>query len=243
MIFPSLGLRAPARSVGSGRRLAEDCMSDVPSPRARIADVAREAGVSKAAVSFSFNNPERLKPQSAERIRQVATTLSYRPHPVARMLTAGSTATISILSPQALAQVFANPFFPLFAEGVATVTEDRGFGVLFISPLHGSLERALARATVDGVIIIGLDHRHPEVEAVRRAALPAVLVDAAPWPEHDAIEVDDTAGALAAARHLLELGHRDLLILSMEPSGAQSDSDSVMGRRMRGYRMALEEFD
>jgi hypothetical protein len=30
--------------------------------RARIADVAREAGVSKAAVSFAFNNPERLKP-------------------------------------------------------------------------------------------------------------------------------------------------------------------------------------
>jgi alanine racemase len=205
--------------------------------------VAREAGVSKAAVSFAFNNPQRLRPQTADRIRQVATSLGYRPHPVARMLTAGSTATIGILSPQALAQAFANPFFALFAEGVATVTENHGFGLLFISPLHGSLERAMARATVDGVIVIGLDRRHPEVESIRRAGLPTVLVDAPAWPEHGAIEVDDTSGALAAARHLLELGHRELLVLTMAPSEAQDDSGSVMERRMRGYRLALEEYN
>lgn len=217
-------------------------VSDHPT-RARIADVAREAGVSKAAVSFAFNNPDRLRPETADRIKQVATAMGYRPHPVARMLTARSTATIGIVSPQALAQVFANPFFALFAEGVATVTEDRGFGLLFISPLHGSIERAMARATVDGVIVIGLDRQHPELEAIRRAGLPIVLVDAPAWPEHGAIEVDDTSGALAAARHLLELGHRDLLVLTMQPSESQDDSATVMARRMRGYQLALEEFE
>jgi DNA-binding LacI/PurR family transcriptional regulator len=217
-------------------------VADPPTVRARIADVAREAGVSKAAVSFAFNSPERLRPETADRIKQIATSLGYRPHPVARMLTAGSTATIGILSPQALSQAFANPFFPLFAEGVAEVTEEHGFGLLFISPLHGSLERAMARATVDGIIVIGLDRHHPEVESIRRAGIPTVLVDAAAWPEHGVIEIDDTSGALAAARHLLELGHRDLLILTMLPSEAQEDSSSVMGRRMRGYKMALEEF-
>jgi DNA-binding LacI/PurR family transcriptional regulator len=211
--------------------------------RARIADVAREAGVSKAAVSFAFNNPDRLRPATADRIKQVATQMGYRPHPVARMLTARSTATIGILSPQALAQVFANPFFALFAEGVATVTEDRGFALMFISPLHGSIERAMARATVDGVIVVGLDRRHPEVESIRRAGLPTVLVDAPAWPEHGAIEVDDTTGALAAANHLLELGHRDLLVLTMQASESQDDSASVMARRMRGYERALEEFN
>jgi DNA-binding LacI/PurR family transcriptional regulator len=207
--------------------------------------------VSKAAVSFAFNSPERLKPQTAERIRQVATQLGYRPHPVARMLTAGSTATIGILSPNPLAQMFANPFFALFTEGVATVTEDRGFGLLFISPLHGSLERAMARATVDGVIVIGLDREHPEVESIRRTGVPTVLVDAPAWPEHGAIGIDDTAGALAAARHLLQLGHRELLILSMEPSEAREDvrdpeiaqTGSVMARRLHGYRLALEEYE
>lgn len=219
-----------------------------PAGRARIADVAREAGVSKAAVSFAFNSPERLKTETAERIHRVATALGYRPHPVARMLTAGSTATLGILSPNPLAQAFANPFFALFAEGVATVTEDRGFGLLFISPLHGSLERAMARAIVDGVIVIGLDHHHPEVETIRRTGVPTVLVDSVAWPEHGAIAVDDTAGALAAARHLLELGHRKLLVLTMDPSqphephAGQEDTGGVTGRRMHGYRRALEEY-
>lgn len=199
--------------------------------------------MSKAAVSFAFNTPERLKPETTERIRKVATSLGYRPHPVARMLTAGSTTTLGILSPQALSQAFANPFFSLFAEGVSTVTEDQGFGLLFISPLHGSLERAMARATVDGVIVIGLGRRHPEVESIRQAGLPTVLVDAPAWPEHGAIEIDDTSGALAAARHLLELGHRDLIILTMQPSDPHDDEGSVMARRLRGYQLALEEFD
>lgn len=199
--------------------------------------------MSKAAVSFAFNNPGRLRPETAERIRQVATALGYRPHPVARMLTAGQTATVGILSPQALSQALANPFFALFAEGVASVIEDRGFGLLFISPLHGSLERAMGRATVDGVIVVGLDRRHPEVESIRRAGLPTVLVDAPAWPEHGAIEVDDVAGAMAAARHLLELGHRDVLVLTMQPSEPQDDGGSVMDRRLHGYRRVFEEFD
>ena len=53
--------------------------------RPRIADVAREAGVSKTAVSFAFNSPDRLSLETANRIRDVAHTLGYRPHPVARI--------------------------------------------------------------------------------------------------------------------------------------------------------------
>jgi DNA-binding LacI/PurR family transcriptional regulator len=211
--------------------------------RPRIADVAREAGVSKAAVSFAFNSPQRLSEETATRIRGVAAALGYRPHPVARMLSARQTMTIGILSPQAVSQVFANPFFSLFAEGVAAVAEERGFSLLFISPLQGSLERAMDRAIVDGIVVIGLDEGHPEVEAIRRTGLPVVLVDAPAWPEHGAVEVDDEGGARAAARHLIDLGHRELLVVGIEPPTAVVDAtaDGVIARRLRGYREAAEE--
>ena len=42
--------------------------------RPRIADVAREAGVSKTAVSFAFNSPDRLAPETATRIRRSRST-------------------------------------------------------------------------------------------------------------------------------------------------------------------------
>jgi alanine racemase len=208
-------------------------------PRVRIADVAREAGVSKAAVSFAFNKPDRLSVETASRIRDVAARMGYRPHPVARMLSAGQTTTIGILSPQALGQVFANPFFALFAEGVASVTEEHGFGLLFISPLHGSLARALDRATVDGVVALGLDERHPEMGSIRLAGLPAVVVDAPAWPGHRAILVDDEGGARQAAEHLLGLGHRDILVMGVEPAVGEDADEGVAGRRLAGYRSAF----
>ena len=95
-------------------------MSEAPTQqRARIADVARQAGVSKAAVSFAFNYPSRLSTETAQRIRQVAAELGYRPHPVARMLSQRQTLTIGVLVPQALSVIFSNPFFGAFSEGVA----------------------------------------------------------------------------------------------------------------------------
>ena len=118
--------------------------------RVTIADVAEAAGVSKTAVSFAFNNPGRLNADTASRIIEIAETLGYRPDPVARMLTQRRTGTIGLLTPQALASIFSNPFFGMFSAGVAAVAEEAGYGLHFISPLHGSLSRAIARATVDG---------------------------------------------------------------------------------------------
>jgi alanine racemase len=209
--------------------------------RPRIADVAREAGVSKTAVSFAFNSPDRLAPETAERIRDVAEQLGYTPHPVARMLTQRQTLTIGVLTPQALSVIFSNPFFGAFSEGVAGAAEESGYALHFISPLHGSLAGAMSRATVDGVVAIGLSDDHPEVEQIRRAGVPIVLVDSTALPELGSIEIDDVGGARAAAEHLISLGHRNVLVIGVEPPAPSMalDRDGVTSRRLRGYREAF----
>jgi DNA-binding LacI/PurR family transcriptional regulator len=209
--------------------------------RPRIADVAREAGVSKTAVSFAFNNPDRLSSETATRIRQVADHLGYRPHPVARLLTQRQTMTLGVLTPQALAVVFSNPFFALFSEGVAHAAEELGYELHFISPRNGSLAAAVRRATVDGVVAIGLSGDHPEVEQVRSAGLAMVLVDSEDLPEHSSVVVDDEGGARAAAEHLVRLGHRDILVVAVErPEPATAASAAgVVERRLRGYRAGV----
>jgi alanine racemase len=211
--------------------------------RPGIADVARAAGVSKTAVSFAFNRPERLRPETATRIREVAETLGYRPHPVARMLSRRQTQTVGILTPQALSVIFSNPFFGAFSEGAALAAEESGYGLHFVSPMHGSLSRAIGRAIVDGFVVIGLSADHPEVEEVHRSGLPVVLVDSTGLSGYASVEVDDEGGARAAAEHLLELGHRDLLILGVGSPELASpiDPGSVMGRRLAGYRAAIAQ--
>jgi alanine racemase len=209
--------------------------------RPRIADVAREAGVSKTAVSFAFNSPDRLAPETVGRIREAADSLGYRPHPVARMLTQRSTHTLGVLTPQALSVIFSNPFFGAFSEGVALAAEEEGYALHFISPLHGSLARAMGRATVDGVVAVGLAASHPEVEQIRAAGVPLVMVDSSALPDQPGVEVNDEGGARAAAEHLLGLGHRDILVVGVEPPtpGTTTDLDGAMARRMAGYVSAL----
>ena len=73
--------------------------------RATIVDVAAAAGVSKTAVSFAFNRPDRLAAGTVERIRAAADELGYRPDPSARLLgrrrsaSAGSRRPVATTSP------------------------------------------------------------------------------------------------------------------------------------------------
>jgi alanine racemase len=206
-----------------------------------IANVAEAAGVSKTAVSFAFNNPTRLNIDTATRIMSIADELGYRPDPVARMLAQRRTGTIGILTPQALTSIFANPFFGMFSAGVAGVAEEAGYGLFFISPLHGSLSRAIGRATVDGVVAIGLAADHPEIAQIRRAGLPMITVDSDQFDELPSVDVDDEGGAVAAAEHLVGLGHRDVLVIAIERAEhAPSGAEDVVARRLRGYRRTFE---
>ena len=181
------------------------------------------------------------------------------------MLTQRRTMTLGVLTPQALAVIFSNPFFALFSEGVAHAAEELGYELHFISPLHGSLARAVDRSTVDGVVAIGLSAEHPEVEQIRGTGLPMVLVDSDDLPEHGSVVVDDEGGASAAAEHLLQLGHRDVVVLAVEEpehgrgtarassarpgpgggsrrgrAGRDRSLGGVTARRLRGYRAAFE---
>src|SRR5207247_3579704 len=78
------------------------------------------------------------------------------------------------------------------------------------------------------------------------AVLPVVLVDSDDLPEHGSVVVDDEAGARAAAKHVLGLGHRDVLVIAVEgpesPTG-QPQRQGVTERRLRGYQAALDAAD
>jgi DNA-binding LacI/PurR family transcriptional regulator len=243
---PTAAVQAQMHGSQVGPCLAGTVQQKRPK-RVRIIDVASEAGVSKSTVSIAFNSPERLSAETRARIHSVADLLGYRPHPVARMLAQRHTKTLGILTPQALAVAFGNPFFSMFSQGVASVAEEYGYGLLFVSPLRGSLARAAGRASVDGFVALGLGEEHPEVEQIRNAGLPIVLVDSSAFPEHGSIEVEDESGAHAAAEHLLSLGHREFLVLAVEPPTFARGSgnsmpilEGVNAQRMRGYRRALE---
>lgn len=207
--------------------------------RVTIADVASAAGVSKTAVSFAFNNPERLGQLTLERVLRVAQDMGYAPHPAARALSLRRSGTIGILIPQRLSTVFANPFLSELLQGMGELCEEHDLTVLLVPPLDGSLEGAIRQASVDGFISLGLNQDDRELDTLDRIGIPTVLVDSEATPSHPSVNVDDTAGAEAAALHLLELGHRQMAVIVLPPARAHVEHTPTAARRMAGYRAAI----
>lgn len=209
--------------------------------RITIADVASAAGVSKTAVSFAFNNPERLGHATLERVLGVAHDLGYAPHPAARALSTRRSGTIGVLIPQRLSTVFANPFLSELIQGMGELCEEHDLTLLLVPPLDGSLEGAIRQASVDGFISLGLGPDDRALSVLDRIGIPTVLVDSEGSASYPSVNVDDQGGAHAAARHLLELGHRQLAIIVLPPARSQLNSTPTAARRLAGYRAAIRD--
>lgn len=208
----------------------------------RIEDVANEVGLSATAVSFAFNSPDRLNSKTVARILDVADRLGYSPNPHARALLAKSIGVLGILTPQSLPSVFANPFFSAFHEGVGRLCDEHCLSMMTISAASGSLSEASARAPVDGLLVIGLNQEHSEIELLHRRKMPFVIVDG-DTDTVPSVNVDDEYGAWQAADYLLSRGHRDIVCLTFEKDPSDSHGDKVYGvgqRRLEGYKRAFQ---
>jgi DNA-binding LacI/PurR family transcriptional regulator len=193
-------------------------------------DVAAAAGVSRSAVSFAFNNPRRISAATRQRILDAAERLGYTPSTLGRMLQAGTTNSIGVLLPQRLAQVLENPYYSRFLMGAGQVCDREGYTLLLTPPLQDSVLKAIPYAAVDGFIVCGLEVDRGEVAELDRRGIPFVLIDSDRHEGAPSVEVDDRGGAAEVTRYLLELGHRRLAVLGIEPGP---------DRAVRGYRGPL----
>ena len=208
--------------------------------RITIADVAAAAGVSKTAVSFAFNSPDKLGQETLERVLRVADELGYAPLPAARALSLKKSGSVGLLIPQRLSTVFANPFMSQLIQGLGEFAEEHDLRLVLVPPLDGSLEGAIRGASVDGFICLGLSPGDPGLVALDRLGIPTVLIDSEGSPDHPTVNVDDAGGAEAAAAHLIELGHRDVVIMLLPPTRSDTGLTPVVTRRLHGYRRAFE---
>jgi DNA-binding LacI/PurR family transcriptional regulator len=216
----------------------------MPSRKATSSDVAAAAGVSRSAVSFAFNNPQRISVATRERILAAAEQLGYAPSTLGRMLQAGTTGSIGVLLPQGLGRILENPYYSRFLMGAGQVCDQEGYTLLLTPPLRDSVLKAIPYAAVDGFVVCGLEADRGEVAELTRRGIPFVLIDSDRLEGAPSVEVDDRGGAREVARFLLDLGHRRLAVLSMDP-GAEVSVRGYRGplaRRLAGIADALTDF-
>ncbi|MFI6154747.1 LacI family DNA-binding transcriptional regulator [Kitasatospora sp. NPDC051170] len=199
--------------------------------RVTLADIAREAEVSVSTVSKVLNGRTDVAAATRLRVEQVLSDHDYQ-----RTARGGGEAPLVEIVFHELDSLWAMELL----RGVESVANEHGAAVVVShsgsrhAPGPEWIEAVLRRRPL-GVVLV-FSSLPPEFKAQLRArSIPFVIVDPAGNPDPDVPSVGSAnwAGGLAATRHLIELGHRRIAIVT----GPEDTLCSLA--RLDGYRSAM----
>ncbi|NIK57332.1 LacI family DNA-binding transcriptional regulator [Kribbella shirazensis] len=204
--------------------------------RPSVKDVAREAGVSFQTVSRVLNGGSRVAESTRARVLQVAAELGYRRNDNARALVTNRSRTIGVIADGSPRY---GPVSTLAA--VEKAARDAGYNAIVTTMSNPSPDDAIqafnefSKRAVEGIVVIA--PRMPIADVVQAVPVTVPVVLLAPGEtSHDGFTVffeDQELGARLATRHLVELGHRDIVHLA----GSQHWLDGQV--RLRGWQAEL----
>jgi DNA-binding LacI/PurR family transcriptional regulator len=181
--------------------------------RPTIADIARSAGVTKAAVSFALNGQPGVSPATRERILAIAREMGFQPSSAARALSDGRAGAYGLVIDRPAGTLGMEMFFMLLISGIQAELSSDHTALLFTLAEDQDAEIALyrnwwAQRRVDGVFLadpqIG-DRRVPVLEEMH---MPAVVIGTpAAAGSLPAVWQDDAAAARSVVGYLTGLGH------------------------------------
>jgi len=205
-----------------------------------IEEVAQRSGFSTATVSRALRGLPNVAPSTREAVLRAAEELHYSIDPYASRLATGRSMTIGIVIP-----LVDQWFYSKVAIIAETVLNAHGYDVLRYSVTgsegRGELLKQIATSRrVDGLIVVTVPLGRDEEELLRQTGLPVVTVETA-TESFPSLTCDNVAAAMAATRHLINLGHERIAIIS----GLSEDPMRfpIPGDRRQGYLRVLEEND
>lgn len=204
-------------------------------PRPTIADVARRAGVSPAAVSFAINNRPGVGEETRARILQAAKELGWQPSASARALTEARARAVGLVIARDLDELELDAFFVRFLGGIERALAPSDYALLLhVQPGSGDVDldtygRLAAAGRVDGFVLTDVRLDDARFRLLEDAGMPAVVaghpVGECPFPW---VETQHAEGMAAAVDHLVGAGHRRIGFL-----GADAALEHVAVRRRR----------
>jgi LacI family transcriptional regulator len=201
-----------------------------------IKDVAEMAGVAPGTVSNVLTGRRVVAQDLRRRVLRAVEALDYRPNQIAASLRSQQSRSVGIVVPDLM-----NPFFGELLYHIDQLAAASNFQTLLVGSNETEIREAeriqgLTARRVDGLIIA------PTRDGISDGALPfivgipTVLVDRGfGFAGFDTITADSREAGYRGARHLLELGHRDIAIL-VTSTELENISD-----RAEGFYTALAE--
>src|SRR5918911_2760946 len=221
-LLPWQGPYSRDLAMGVGDRPQDGVADNDNEPRqlsVTIRDVARAANVSISTVSHVLSGKRPTSGQTRRRVEDVVERLGYRPNRVAQSLVWRRPFALGLIIPDIM-----NPYFPTFARGVEDRVRERGYTLVLGNSDYDPrreesyLDLVRTRQLAGAIYCLG-DELSPVMPQIVRAAeegLAVVLVHS-PMTNVPTVCADNRQGVRLAGQHLLELGHRQIGLISALP--------------------------
>ncbi len=200
-----------------------------------IKDVAREAKVSIATVSYVINKTHKLSDETVEKVNEAIKKLNYYPSKAARSLVKRTTQVLGVLVSD-----ISNPFFAPIVRGIEDAASEKGY-IVMVGNSDEDWAKAkkyidtLAQHRVDGLIISPTSNFEILENGLNNLGIPIVLINRRTQMNYDIVESDNEYGAILAVSHLLSFGHKKIGLI-IGPTAVSTFKD-----RLAGYIKAISD--
>lgn len=216
-----------------------------PTGQVTLKQVAEQAGVSLSTASVVFSGTRPVTDATRQRVVAAAAELGWAgPNPLARSLRQGRTGVVGVVLSERLLYAFRDPYSAAVLDGLASALDESASSMLLLPrPPAGEpvadevLVGRVAAAALDGVVIAGCGLTDdPVITHLHARGVPMVGTGGAPDPRLVRVVVPDRAACADLARHLRDLGHRRVAVLTF-PLDLDGGSGPVSSQRLRDARV------
>lgn len=217
--------------------------------RVTIKDIAREAGLSTAAVSQALrpqpSSNIKLNPDTVERVRRVAKKLHYQPHAGARSIRSNRFHNIGYFMAKSGLHT---PTPAGYMAGVHDVAEEHGYRITLIrlpvnlEDLSKAMLGAFSERNLDAIVIESYSELARQIhEQIEATQMPILFIN--DRHKFNSVYVDDARAARELTRHLLDQGYRKIGFLHREIEGGPKISRMHHSAKDRecGYREEMKK--
>lgn len=207
--------------------------------RVTILDIAKAAGVSRAAVSLALRGAKNISPERSGEIRKIARKLNYRPSVAAQLLRSKQTGYIGVVLAHDVGGVidsgFATPILAHFVDQCERQGQQYHIGFLCRSP-GGDFTppRHLTGGMLDGVLVAGWGSREFRQWLAEGNRHLWVSLDE---PADFSVTSTTDVGIVGAVERLVALGHRRIAFIGGPTQYTQHRL------ALEGFRQAVQKFE
>ena len=193
--------------------------------RPTLAAVARRAGVSSSTASLAFSGSGPVSEATRARVLAAAAELDYAgPDPRAQSLRRGRSGIVGVIVDERVRDAFRDPVKIAMLDGLAEGIGPLKAGLLLLTDTDDDDDAvSIESAPMDAIVLFGCSPRlGSAVEALRRRGIPIVVIEGDAGADVVTISLDNREATRVAARHLADLGHQTIGIVTL-PLGASRE--------------------